>query len=280
MNKLAEFLPAFMHFSRLENTNLILLLGIILLLGAFGGTVFKKLKIPQVVGYIVIGIIIGQSGFQILSAQIITALDPLSSIALALIGFLIGGELKTKVIKKYGTQFVGILIFESIVPFITVSIVVSLVAYFVTKDFASSISLGLILGSISSATAPAATTDVLRENRTRGPLTTTVLGIVAMDDAVALIMAMKYLEVLGICAVGGNTGLSNTLRNALFITELAERSDIPVYAGYDYPMFSKPERAEYVHGKGGLGNIEVGELTKKSENAHAVDFIIDTFIDI
>ena len=76
MNKLAEFLPAFMHFSRLENTNLILLLGIILLLGALGGTVFKKLKIPQVVGYIVIGIIIGQSGFQILSAQIITALDP------------------------------------------------------------------------------------------------------------------------------------------------------------------------------------------------------------
>ena len=125
MNKLAEFLPAFMHFSRLENTNLILLLGIILLLGALGGTVFKKLKIPQVVGYIVIGIIIGQSGFQILSAQIITALDPLSSIALALIGFLIGGELKTKVIKKYGTQFVGILIFESIVPFITVSIVIS-----------------------------------------------------------------------------------------------------------------------------------------------------------
>ncbi|WP_044963066.1 cation:proton antiporter domain-containing protein [Treponema denticola] len=188
MNKLAEFLPAFMHFSRLENTNLILLLGIILLLGALGGTVFKKLKIPQVVGYIVIGIIIGQSGFQILSAQIITALDPLSSIALALIGFLIGGELKTKVIKKYGTQFVGILIFESIVPFITVSIVISLVAYFVTKNFAASFSIGLILGSISSATAPAATTDVLRENRTKGPLTTTVLGIVAMDDAVALVL--------------------------------------------------------------------------------------------
>jgi len=100
-----------------------------------------------------------------------------------------------------------------------------------------------------------------------------------VDDAVALIMAMKHLEVLGICAVGGNTGLSNTLRNALFITELAERSDIPVYVGYDYPMFSKPERAEYVHGKGGLGNIEVGELTKKSENVHAVDFIIDTFMN-
>ena len=66
MNKLAEFLPAFMHISRLENTNLILLLGFILLLGALGGRLFQKLKIPQVVGYIVIGILLGQSGFQIL----------------------------------------------------------------------------------------------------------------------------------------------------------------------------------------------------------------------
>lgn len=188
MNKLAEFLPAFMHISRLENTNLILLLGFILLLGALGGRLFQKLKIPQVVGYIVIGILLGQSGFQILSASVITALDPLSSIALSLIGFMIGGELKWQVIKKYGTQFIGILLFESIVPFFVVSIVITGVSYAATKNFATSLALGLVLGAISSATAPAATTDVLRENRTRGPLTTTVLGIVALDDAVALIL--------------------------------------------------------------------------------------------
>lgn len=188
MNKLAEFLPAFMHFSYLESTNLILLLGFILFLGALGGRIFQKLKIPQVVGYIVIGILIGQSGFQILSANIITALSPLSGIALALIGFMIGGELKLELIKKYGKQFTGILIFESIVPFIVVSIVITGVSFAVTKNFSASLALGLVLGAVSSATAPAATTDVLKENRTRGPLTATVLGIVAMDDAVALIL--------------------------------------------------------------------------------------------
>lgn len=188
MNKLAEFLPDFMHFNALSSANLIFLIGIVLLLGALGGRLFQKLKIPQVVGYIVIGIIIGQSGFQILSANVISSLEPISSIALALIGFLIGGELKISVLKKYGKQFTGILFFEAIVPFFVVSIVVTIVSYFFTKDIKTSISLGLILGSISSATAPAATTDVLRENRTRGPLTTTVLGIVAMDDAVALIL--------------------------------------------------------------------------------------------
>ena len=76
----------------------------VLILGAIGGRLFQKLKIPQVVGYIVIGIIIGQSGFQILSSQVITALDPINSLALSLIGFLIGAELKTSVIKKYGKQ--------------------------------------------------------------------------------------------------------------------------------------------------------------------------------
>ncbi|MCM1321310.1 MAG: cation:proton antiporter [Bacteroides sp.] len=188
MDILADFFPDFMHFGKFEDTNLILLLGIILFLGAVGGRLFQKMKIPQVVGYIVIGIVIGQSGFQILSADVIAALNPLSSVALSLIGFLIGSELKIQVIRKYGRQFAGILLFEAIVPFFVVSAAVSAAAWLMTKNFAVSVSLGLVLGSISSATAPAATTDVLRENRTRGPLTSTVLGIVAMDDAVALVL--------------------------------------------------------------------------------------------
>lgn len=177
-----------MQFDAVDGASLILLFGIILLLGSLGGKFFQKVKIPQVVGYIVIGILIGQSGFQVLSASVISMLNPISSIALAFIGFLIGGELKTSVLKKYGKQFTGILLFEAIVPFFTVSIIVTLISFLITKNIATSLAIGLVLGAISSATAPAATTDVLRENRTRGPLTSTVLGIVALDDAVALIL--------------------------------------------------------------------------------------------
>lgn len=208
MNALAEFLPDFMHFNVIQSANLIFLLGIILLLGAMGGRLFQKIKIPQVVGYIVIGIIIGQSGFQILSSSVINSLEPISSVALSLIGFLIGGELKISILKKYGKQFVGILLLEAIVPFFVVSIVVTFVSFFFTKNLVISISLGLILGSISSATAPAATTDVLRENRTKGPLTTTILGIVAMDDAVALILYAIASSVASslLGATGGSFG--------------------------------------------------------------------------
>ena len=207
MNIFAQFLPDFMQFSTVEAANLILLLGLIMFLGALGGRLFQKLRIPQVVGYIVIGVLIGQSGLQLLSVTGSTALEPLSSVALSLIGFLIGAELKIGVIKKYGKQFVGILLFEAIVPFFVVALVVTAVSFALTRDFATSLSIGLVLGAISSATAPAATTDVLKENRTRGPLTMTVLGIVAMDDAVALIL-YAVASSLAAILLGGGAGLS------------------------------------------------------------------------
>lgn len=185
---LANLLPQIMHFTKLQAGQLVLILGIIMFVGALGGWLFQKLKIPQVVGYIVIGILIGSSGFHILEPNVISALDPISTISLSFIGFLVGGELKIKTIKKYGKQFVSILLFEAITPAIVVGGIVTLVVWFVTKDIIHAVSLGLILGAICSATAPAATTDVLVEYRTKGPLTTTVYGIVAMDDAVALIL--------------------------------------------------------------------------------------------
>lgn len=187
-NPLATVLPGFLHFAQIENTKFVLMLGIIIFAGTLGGWLFQKLKIPQVVGYIVIGIILGASGFQILTPRVIAAMDSVSTIALSFIGFLVGGELKIGTIKKYGKQFVSILLFEAITPAIVVFALVTVINYAFTKNLAVSISLGLVLGAICSATAPAATTDVLVEYRTRGPLTTTVYGIVAMDDAVALIL--------------------------------------------------------------------------------------------
>lgn len=187
-NPLDSVLPEVLHFVKLQGTQLVFLLGVILFFGAIGGRIFQKLKIPQVVGYIVIGIIIGSSGFQVLGAQTIAALSPISTAALSFIGFLVGSELKLGVIKKYGRQFTGILLGETVTPFFVVGILVTAVYWAFTRDIITSVSLGLLLGAICSATAPAATTDVLKEYRTRGPLTTTVLGLVAMDDAVALIL--------------------------------------------------------------------------------------------
>ncbi len=203
-NPLAKVLPDFLHFTSIQATQFVLLLGIIIFAGTMGGWLFKKLRIPQVVGYIVTGILIGASGFHILEPNVIAALDPVSTIALSFIGFLIGGELKYGTIKKYGKQFVGILLFEAITPAFVVGGIIGIVDFIFTKNAIHAVSLGLLLGAICSATAPAATTDVLQEYRTRGPLTTTVYGIVAMDDAIALIL---YTIASSIAAplLGGHT---------------------------------------------------------------------------
>ena len=187
-NPLSYLLPSAFHFLNLHGSQLMLLVGIMMFFGSFGGLIFQKLKIPQVVGYIVTGILIGVSGFTVLGKDTVAALNPISTASLTLIGFLVGSELKIEVIKKYGKQFIGILIGESITPFFVVGLLTGGATYLFSKSITQALAFGLLLGAICAATAPAATTDVLKEYRTKGPLTTTTLGIVAMDDAVALIL--------------------------------------------------------------------------------------------
>ena len=168
--------------------NALFLLGLILFTGTVGGRILQKLRIPQVVGYIIAGILLGHSGLDIINKDVIEALAPFNYFALGIIGFMIGGELKTDVFRRYGKQFIAILLAEGVTAFIVVFVLVGLLGSIVFGNPAYFWALGLLLGAIASATAPAATTDVLWEYKARGPLTTTVLGIVALDDALALML--------------------------------------------------------------------------------------------
>ena len=172
----------------MPHLNILFILALVLFGGTMGGRMFQKMKIPQVVGYIIIGVFIGQSGIKIIDLEVINRLQPFNYFALGLIGFLIGGELKKSVLTKYGKQFITILLFEGLISFMTVTTLVGVVGTFILKDAPLAWALGLMLGAISSATAPAATTDVLWEYKAKGPLTTIVFGIVALDDALAIVL--------------------------------------------------------------------------------------------
>ncbi len=160
--------------------DILLLLGIAIFLGTLGGKIFQRLKIPQVVGYIVIGLLLGKSFFGFFQDRIIQTLDPFVSVALGIIGFIIGAELKADIFKKQGRPIYSILFGEGLFAFFTVTILVTLV----TKK----LYLGLLFGAIASATDPATTVNVLWEYKSKGPLTTTLLAIVALDDALALMI--------------------------------------------------------------------------------------------
>ncbi|MDP8265384.1 MAG: cation:proton antiporter [Candidatus Aceula meridiana] len=183
-----EIIQSLFEKISLFHINILFILGLAIFGGTLGGRLFQKMRIPQVVGYIVIGIVFGKSGLNIISYQMVEIFQPFNYFALGLIGFMIGGELKKTVLARYGKQFFKILFFEGLSAFAFVTIFVGIAGTFLLKDAPLAWALGLILGSIASATAPAATTDVLWEYRTKGPLTTTVLGIVALDDALALFL--------------------------------------------------------------------------------------------
>jgi purine nucleosidase len=99
------------------------------------------------------------------------------------------------------------------------------------------------------------------------------------DDAVAILLALASpaeIEVLGITAVAGNVPLALTQKNARIICELADKRDVPVFAGCDRPLQRKLVTAEHVHGKTGLDGPQMADPTMPLQDKHAVDFIIET----
>jgi len=182
VNASAEVFPPWLDL------NLALLFGLVILGGAFGARLFQKFHIPQVVGCVVVGILLGQDVLNLVTTERIEALEPFTMFALGIIGFMIGAELRAEVFRKYGRQFFIILFSQGLGAFLLVSFGTSFMAWLLSGRIYSSIAMGLVLGAIASATAPASTVNVLWEYKTRGPLTAAILAIVALDDALALLL--------------------------------------------------------------------------------------------
>ncbi len=160
--------------------NVLIILGVATVVGFIGGKLFNKVKIPAVTGWVVMGMIMGGSVAGIFSPQLLSRLGIISDLALGFIAFNIGEELIISKLKKLGKSIVAIVISEGLGAFILVT--------FVTLAITKKLYIALILGSVSAATAPAATVMVIQEARARGDLTTTILSVVAIDDAIALII--------------------------------------------------------------------------------------------
>ena len=134
------------------------------------------IKLPNVSGYLIVGLLLGPSFFNFVGSGTAKSLEIISELALAFIAFSIGSEFVLKDMKRYGKS-IFIITFAEVMGAI---IVVFSVMYFIFhKDFAFSI----VIASMSAATAPAATLLVIRQYRANGPLTRTILPVVALDDA-------------------------------------------------------------------------------------------------
>ncbi len=160
------------------NTLLALSLGMIV--GLLMTRIMKKINLPNVTGYLIAGLIVGPYCLGIFNHENIDGLSIITEAALGFIAFSIGGEFKLSSLKQLGAKIFVITVLEAVGASVLVSTVLILAGF--------NPQLSLVLGAIASATAPAATLMVVRQYKARGPVTSTLLPIVAIDDAVCLML--------------------------------------------------------------------------------------------
>jgi len=159
--------------------NVLVKLGIVLLIGILGGRLAKVLHLPYVTGYLIGGLLVGPSFFNVITDENVKAFSIVNEIALAAIAFSIGSEFLIEELKKVGKKIFVLTLMESL----GTVVVVFITTYFLLNQ---SFALSILLSSIAAATAPAATTMVIRQYNTKGPLTKTILPVVAIDDAICV----------------------------------------------------------------------------------------------
>ncbi len=156
------------------------IIGMTIVAAYLGSKLVQRVGIPQVVGFIVVGLLLGTSFLDLIPLEMVRELGFISEIALGLIGFEIGSHLRFSELRRMGRTILMILLGEAVGTFLLVTVGV----YLLTRsDYTA-----LIFGALAAATAPAATVDVLAEYRSKGPLTTTLLAVVGMDDVLALLL--------------------------------------------------------------------------------------------
>ncbi|MDP8297315.1 MAG: cation:proton antiporter [Candidatus Orphnella occulta] len=158
--------------------------------GFVGGKISNKLKLPGVVGYLIMGLFLGPSFANLLNLEMLEKLGFFNDIALSLVAFVIGSEIRFGSLRKLGKGIVTIIFTESFGAFILVGLGVYLLTH--------KIYLALIFGAMAPASAPAGTAVVLQECKAKGPLTNALYAVVGLDDGLAI---MIYAFAAGLAKV-------------------------------------------------------------------------------
>ena len=174
--------------------NTLLSVSIALLAGLLMTRAFKPLKLPSVTAYLIAGILVGPyclgrlgiSGLGFGTHEAVSALGLVSEVALGFIAFSIGNEFRVSDLKKTGKQALVIGILQAFVA--TIFVDLALFGLYLLMPDKLTLPQVITLGAIATATAPAATLMVVRQYKAKGPLTDLLLPIVALDDAVGLIV--------------------------------------------------------------------------------------------
>ena len=175
--------------------NMLMSIGIAIIIGLLMTRVAKPLGLPAVTAYLVTGVLIGPyclgragvPGLGFVTMQAVESLTLISQVALGFIAFAIGNEFRLSSLKQTGRQATIVGIIQGLVAALFVDVVL-IALHFALGDERLPISTAITLGAIATATAPAATLMVVRQYKAKGKLTDILLPVVALDDAVGLVV--------------------------------------------------------------------------------------------
>lgn len=182
-------------------TNTLLALGIAMAAGLLFTRIIKLVKLPNVTAYLIAGLLIGPSVIGLVGKESVKSFDIIVTLALGFIAFSIGGEFKLDTLKRLGKKVTVITAVQASGAVI-VTFVVLLGAGLLGWLGENYIPLVFTLSAIATATAPAATLLVVRQYKAHGPVTETLLPVVAMDDAFGLMIFSIFMAIAQALASG------------------------------------------------------------------------------
>ena len=219
-------------------TDLALAIGVMITVGLLAGLLAGKLRFPRVTGYIIVGILLSPSVLNLVPRATIDDLGIITFIALGIVAYLIGGSLHLESIRRVGRSIAWITPFQSLGAWLIVTLVIAFLAP-LTLNIPNMTSpqsyfpMALVLGAMASATAPAAVMAIVREYKAKGSFTSTLLAVVALDDAIAVI---AFAIALGIAQplVNGAGGVS--LYQILAVPALEIGQSIGIGAAFGFAL--------------------------------------------
>ena len=156
------------------------LLGLVTLVGYYTGQLIRKVRLPSLLGYMLLGVFLGSPDVGIFTEHDLSVLTFISELTLGFVAFMIGAELNLKSLKHQGLGIITIILSESFMAFF----VVLLFIYILTRD----LPMALIFGAMAPASAPAGTLAVIHENNAKGSLTQALYAVVGFDDGLAILI--------------------------------------------------------------------------------------------
>lgn len=193
--------------------NILLSLTLALVGGLILSRVVKLLQLPNVTGYLVAGILVGPYVLNWVDISNVHDFSLLVTVALGFIAFSIGKEFKLSNIKQIGGKAITTTVFESILAVLFVLIGLFLLRLIWPEML--SIPLILLLSAVAAATDPAATIIVIRQYKAKGPVTDTLLPVVAFDDAVGLMIFSICFALAKVFATGSSVSVTTTFLEPL-----------------------------------------------------------------